>query len=217
MPVPRRSLQIFSMSFLDVLSCGLGAILLISILVSTFAQRSATALLRQRYVILTASVEVDAPSEGEGLAQLELLLPDSPDASLPDGPLSTVRGMAAYPVPRGRIPTHRVQELSARAPARFIYCMLRGVQARGCILRLTLASLPPDWQTVRISGWLADPVHGQRALTEVVRASIDPELLEYGGFTLPGADTAGLILRRSGAVAPAAAQLLLRADLPAED
>lgn len=169
MAIRREKLQLFSMSFLDVISCGFGAVLLAFLLVSSQAQENAKAAMEKRTVAFTIQMwaedpngELSADFTAEG--RVSLIFPPNAEMELGDDP------------PDDWI--HSTSDLSklclnhnVTPPGQTLYAVFRGVNPKRFIVRIVPKVPPRKGKKIFARGWVTDPTRGYRELSDCLLPS----------------------------------------------
>ena len=166
MAIRREKLQLFSMSFLDVISCGFGAVLLVFLLVSSQAQRNALAAMEERTVAFTLHMRAE-----DNNGQQSPFIPEG-RVFLVHAPKPNLRIGEKYPPQWIRSPSGDLSALclesSVTPPGSTLYGVLRGVKPNRFVFRVVLRSPPPSGTKLFVRGWVTDPTRGYQDLSEML-------------------------------------------------
>lgn len=176
-----------SAAFVDVLSCGLGAVLLISIVFASLTQRELAQRIEDRYAIVSFTVECKDPNQsypwavvldvgdppgGAGLGSLPLMKDPLQRPGWVSYPLD-----GSTPVPSNlmlRFTPHQRDDVVAGTMSQPYFCRLEGLASTDLVLRMRFRSAPSG--PVRIRGWIIDSVSGLRTLGAILDATVAPNL-----------------------------------------
>lgn len=168
MAVRREKLQLFSMSFLDVISCGFGAVLLVFLLVASQSQRNAKVAMEERTVAFTMQLRAQRTGQSVNYipnGRVFVVFPPRQDLEIGE----------SYPPEWERSVSSDLSTLcldnNVTPRGQILYGVFRGVKLDRFLIRVVLHSPLPANVDLFVRGWVTDPTRGYRDLRDAILPS----------------------------------------------
>lgn len=164
MPIQRQEVSIFSTSFLDVISCGFGAVLLIFLMVTTQSIKQAEEVDKQYVAIAVQLQPIDDNGKklgGPVPGELRLIVPPNNQELKDIAPSSWVHRLSKKNL------SSFCKEVTVQNSSKTVFCVMRGVRVEQCAFQVRTGPPKEGIKRVLLQGWLADPIHGHTSLNQV--------------------------------------------------